>query len=396
MGAFFTNVHVRLPPGASLEPLRAALIAAAEEEGAGLCAEGAEPDRTVLILGPNKHGWVSIYDERTEGQDQARLDDLAALASRALGAPALTVLVHDSDVLCMDLFAEGACVDRYNSHPRYFDEEADERDAEDLSGHPERWATHFALGISAAELGAIWSGKKLFAEATLAETARALGAPPERMGVGYRYLDEKTRAKATALRFRLRERPGHEAAASGPTLLVAQTVGETVPARFAVGDELRVSLTTHNQGGPSQGLLVAAWGDAIAQGLVKVERFEVLVGDVRAGARHETVAPSTHEHQGGMMAVAELKEAVLPAGVPGGFDAMAPGGDWQRAFTAMQRAQVHVNVVGQVVAAGAATLHVGLVPLAHRAGETSITYELTLDAPLWRPLRAAPEMPSQV
>ncbi|MDC3953165.1 hypothetical protein [Polyangium jinanense] len=396
MGAFFTNVHVRLPKGASFEPFRAALIAAAEEEGAELCAEGAEPDRTVLILGPNKHGWVSIYDERTEGQDQALLDGLAALASRALGAPAITVLVHDSDVLCMDLFAEGACVDRYNSHPSYFGEEADESDAEEVSGHPERWASRFALGISAAELSAIWSGKELFAEATLAETARALGAPPERMGVGYRYLDEKTRAKATALRFRLRERPGYEAAAAGPTVLVAQTVGESVPARFSVGDELRVSLTTHNHGGPSQGLQVVAWGEAITQGLVKVERFEVLVGDVRAGAQHENVAPSARDYKCTPMVVAELEKAVLPAGVPGGFHAMAPGGDWQRAFTAMQRAQVHVNVVGRVVSAGAATLHVGLKPLAHREGRTSITYELTLDAPLWRPLRAAPEMPSQV
>ncbi|MDI1432521.1 hypothetical protein [Polyangium sorediatum] len=396
MGAFFTNVHVRLPQGTSLEPLRAALIAAAEEEGAELCAEGAEPDRTVLILGPNKQGWVSLYDERTEGQDQARLDDLAALTSRALDAPALTVLVHDSDVLCMDLFDKGACVDRYNSHPSYFGEEADAGDAEDLSGHPERWVKGFGLALSAAELRAIWSGKELFAEVTLAETARALGAPPEQMGVGYRYLDEQTRAKATALRFRLRERPGYEAAAAGPTVLVAQTVGENVPARFAVGDEVRVSLTTHNQGGPSQGLLVAAWGEAITQGLVKVEHFEVLVGDVRAGAQHEMVAPSAREHQGSTVVVAELKEAVLPAGVPGGFHAMAPGGDWQRAFTAMQRAQVHVNVVGRVVSAGAAALHVGLVPLAHREGQTSITYELTLDAPLWRPLRAAPETPSQL
>ena len=102
MGAFFTNVQVRAGT-AALDPLLEALRAGADADGIDEFEAGNEPDRTILVLPPDEGGWVAIYDQRTESQEMEPLEALGKLASKALGVPAFSVLVHDSDVLDLRL-----------------------------------------------------------------------------------------------------------------------------------------------------------------------------------------------------------------------------------------------------------------------------------------------------
>lgn len=384
MGAFFTNVQVRGGDRAAIaRALRADASASGMDEHEG---EGA--DRTILILPPDEGGWVAVFDERTESQDLASLEALGALLSRVTSSPAVSVLVHDSDVLDLRLYRDGARVDRYDSFPGYFEGKASKKQKAAAAGHPERWSDLLAGG-SVEELRAAWTGEDLFAEGALARTCELIGCDPRRASVGYRYALQEALPEGTlTLRFRARERPAYEQQAEGPTVLEQHAFlpGEQ---QAAVGDELRLSHSTRNVGGGSEGISVVTWGSALGDGLVSIERFELLVGDVSAGAKHRMLVPEERRSTDGEpMRVARVDEQPLPAGVADLEQLWGAGVDPGRVMRAMMSSTVHVNVVGRVLAPGRGTLGVALVPHANREeGASATSFTLAIDPPLPRPLR---------
>lgn len=394
MGAFFTNVQVRRGPNTSTSHVLDALRALAQEEGMRPCSGDEDPDRTIVVrAGPGV--WLSVYDEATEDQDSAKLDALGKRLSMATATPTVTVLVHDSDVLMLALFRDGKCVDRVNSNPGYCSSRTPTKaERERASGNAAKWTDVLADGVQPDRLTVTWSAEKLFAEETLAKTATLIACPMDRIGVGYRYLDpEIFGSGATAvLRLRWRIRPKHESLASGPPELSSGLPAgyELEPAKhvLAVGDELRVSATCRNVGGPSQGLGVRVWGTALDNNLLRPSRFELLVGNVMKGAKHTCFVPQSRTHDGQTLWFIDT-ETEIPAGVQGGLEAMAGSRDWRSVQEAISRSQVHVNVIGDVIAPGSGALHVALVPLLTDNDSAFVaSHQLSIDPPLYRPLRA--------
>lgn len=386
MGAFFTNVQVRLGDG-PVEPLLEALRADAgdvDEVGAD-----DEADRIVLVLPPDAGGWVTLYDQRTESQDTGGLEALGRLASEICDAPAFSVLVHDSDVLDLRLYRGGERVDRYDSFPGYFEGKPTNEQKRDARGHPERWAD--ALSIDADALAAVFGEEKSFAEQTLRDTCALVGCDPRRAGLGYRYaVQEGLPDGAVALRFRLRERPAFEREAEGPPRLELHAHYGDMPVPLGVGDALRLGFSARNVGGAGRGLTISVWGGAIDDGLVEIETLELLIGDVRAGAKHRPVTPEPGRSAGGLLVFADLPEQPIPAGRAASAMGFGPGVDVDAMMRAMAAGTVHVNLVGEVVKQGRGTLGVGFVPHDDRAGG-QVGTECVLDvAPaMRRPLRFA-------
>lgn len=141
MGAFFTNLQARANDpaavAAALEPLLGADLA---------------------WMSRSQNGWVSIYPESTEGQDARVLEGLASGLSATLGAPVLGILIHDSDVLHLWAFANGALVDEYDSNPDYFEEVSPE-DRARLQGCPEILAGLGPAGTSAQAIAEALAGR---------------------------------------------------------------------------------------------------------------------------------------------------------------------------------------------------------------------------------------------
>ena len=77
------------------------------------------------IVTPAHNGCVAVFDEKSDEQTRAAMDDLGARLSRELHCPVLSVLVHDDDLFCYHLFDRGDCIDRYDSSPGYFDPSAE-------------------------------------------------------------------------------------------------------------------------------------------------------------------------------------------------------------------------------------------------------------------------------
>ena len=113
MGLFCANVHVsirgsktKLTPRSVRQALQGVLKASGWVE-----SSEAEPVRQVAFRIPKAGSWVSVYDDLAEQQDPAVLQRLAEGLSSELSSPAVSVLVHDSDELLMNLYVGGQSVD---------------------------------------------------------------------------------------------------------------------------------------------------------------------------------------------------------------------------------------------------------------------------------------------
>ncbi|NOU30678.1 MAG: hypothetical protein HOO96_22490 [Polyangiaceae bacterium] len=385
MGAFFSNVQVRADQG-GFEKIVAALRADAASREMSEVDEAGDPDRVLLIAPPGPGGFVSVYDEATESQDARALDALGALVSRAAEGSAFTVLVHDSDVLALTLFSSGDVIDRYDSNPGYFGKKRKKR----VERRVDAWAPLLRSGVAAVDLHAVLAAEDLFAEATLVKVCELVGCDPLRASTGQKYLsrDPSPLPDGTVtLRLRSMARPAYETPPEGaPRFEPHMPYGPTTQA-LAEGDQLRLGFAVKNAGGASRGLTITVWGSAIDAGLVEVERFETVFGNVLEGARHAVHSPERlRSASGDSLFVLHLPQQELVAGAP--MTSFAPGMDARKMMSASMRSRVHVNVTGRVVQAGKGTLFGGFVPHAAREdGAHAGQYDLTVDPRLARPLR---------
>lgn len=69
---------------------------------------------------PELDGYIIIFDEESDKQDQRAIGRLAARLSASLKCTILSALNHDSDVLWYQLYEAGTLTDQYNSAPDYW------------------------------------------------------------------------------------------------------------------------------------------------------------------------------------------------------------------------------------------------------------------------------------
>lgn len=69
-------------------------------------------------------GWISVYEAEASTQNDEAITKLLTHVSKKLGIKGVSFLVHDSDVARYWLAENGIIVDRHNSRPTYFGDEA--------------------------------------------------------------------------------------------------------------------------------------------------------------------------------------------------------------------------------------------------------------------------------
>jgi len=175
MGAFFTNYQVRSESTSRVRDIVGSVAQAR------------------AYISPPSNGWVTVYDERSDDQDDAIIQELAGELSGTLKTTVLAFLVHDSDVAMYWLYRDGALVDEFNSNPHYFEDQGEEA-GERLRGDTQALLPSCVPGTTAAQLEAILhpaEGRSLMAEDLLADLAPLLGIDPARISIGFRYFEDE-------------------------------------------------------------------------------------------------------------------------------------------------------------------------------------------------------------
>jgi ankyrin repeat protein len=169
MGVFFTNYQVHT-------------------KDAVVCAKAvADLVQFQALVSDADAGWVSVYDENSESQNDKEMERLAKALSSKLATEVFAFLLHDSDVFMYWLYRKGKLVDRFNSRPDYFRPvEAAER---------KKWAGDFskllpiaAAGTTVKKIQQLMARKRVFEEELARQFAKLMGMNPERACTGFKYL----------------------------------------------------------------------------------------------------------------------------------------------------------------------------------------------------------------
>jgi hypothetical protein len=168
-GSFFVNIAVIRADTGKVE-------SAVRDLGLNAC----------IVTDRARPGFSLVCDERADSQDEAYGKSLAKKLSIATRSPVLYTLVHDSDVLILELFRGGTSVFSYDSWPGYF---AGEDPSPDIEGLEEA-AKAFKVGQEGlkAILESPSAGEYVFADDLLIEILNYLGLPDFIAGCGYEYI----------------------------------------------------------------------------------------------------------------------------------------------------------------------------------------------------------------
>ncbi len=401
MGSFFSNVQVRTQDSSGRDEVVAAVRAHLAADGRYVQVESADEAQRSVVIGPAVAAggawWTPVYDQGAElGTDPLR--ELAAALSRAVSNYAVSLGVHDSDVLTMQLFGEGDELDTYDSFPEYFSmampeagEEGDERVS--YEGDPDKWRLLLVDGSTVEQLAQAFASDDVFAEATLGTIGELFGWDNEHTQTGFRYLEPGE--AHTVLHFRLRATASQGAGQQeeqGPPTLTRYSF--TPQMELSVGDQTQLSCSFESTGGASQGVEVALWGSAVDAAVFDASEATIRrrVGDEFVD---QTVELEARDADHGRVLVARFPDVEIPAGLG---DIYGPGGDptmLRQAMAASFQKHLHLIVPATVREAGEFTLNVGMVPEENREGFSSTSVHLAITPPLRRPRHYAGDNASQ-
>ena len=176
MAAFFTNYQIHTNSVAAIKKALGPLI------------------KSRAYVSPEMNGWITVYDEASDEQDQAVLTRTAAALSQALETAVFAFLVHDSDVAMYWLYEKGDLADEYNSAPDYFGEDVSEQARALVRGNPDRLLPLCVSGTTRAQIEAVihpTDGLPLMAEEIFADLAKLLGIDDARISLGFTYFESE-------------------------------------------------------------------------------------------------------------------------------------------------------------------------------------------------------------
>ena len=381
MGSFLASAHLKTD---NRDKVVERLTRRMAKRGLHPCDDPAQAERTLIVHVGG--GWTSIYDNQ---EDQEELGKSLLKLTRKLDVVGFSVLVHDSDVLMLELVQNGKSVDQFDSWPGYFSGKAPKVKPK---SHVRAWLGCFPGQEDA--LDEVFRNKAVFADAALSPLSTATGVPLHCLNTSARYLLQDGLLEGyVALHFRSVKSAASAEAPGGPPRLctewelVAEKHGVAMPdnavqaVQVAEHGTIELHLSTRNVGGAGQGLRVEVVDPG---GHVDWTHARVLLGDPRK--QQAVVVPLVPTGQGWAVTLAE---ADLPQGIPTGGSGLAPHNMLQR-MHAQFATTVHASAIGQARTAGEGHATLRIVPLTGTGTHQDLPY--TVMSTAQRPLRAPADL----
>ena len=362
MGSFFTNVQVKVSGRAAAKATEAvadSLRRLAKSQGYVEATDGDNVHRSIAVHCQPDTGWISVYDDATEDQELEPLWLLARRLSSDLKTNAVSVLVHDSDLLELALFKNGRRSDRFSNAPDYF-EPVPKKQMTALAGRSGRWKPLLVDSATPAALENAFQQGNIDAEGVLTGIARLLGWSIDACMTGHNYLDEAD-LETTSMKFRMRQPSPEIRMAAGPVRLRLHASASVY--ELACGEAVELTLTLLNTGGEAKGLGVMLWGPALNDGLVEVDKVIVsptLDPDGKTGLRAPLSAVTTDLGPAWFVGFRDFELHAAP--VTGDPFKKAPGRTFEETMRLWNRCQWRLAMEGRAAKVGRAQLCFAVMP----------------------------------
>jgi ankyrin repeat protein len=172
MGSFFANYQVR------------------EVEAAKVIKKLQNLIKARAYVSSAKQGWISVYDESSDQQNEQELHRLAKALSYHCATDVLAFLVHDSDILIYLIYKQGRLEDEYNSRPDYW-VKVNSATKNRFKGKPETLLPYCKLGTSSKQIAEILNKKYVFEDDKLIELAVLLDIDQNRICLDFATIEQE-------------------------------------------------------------------------------------------------------------------------------------------------------------------------------------------------------------
>lgn len=258
MGAFFTNVQLKVPEPNQRdlsEQILNYIIQLNTEAGFLQVDAENDADKSVIISISEDRSWISVYDEETEDQHIKKLNKLAANLSKAFKTTALSVLVNDSDSLYVGLNINGVLKDTISNRLRK---------ADFSKNKPILWSGILTDNYSFDNIITAWQNKSHFVEDFLTQLGEFINLDTSNLLTGYEYLNQNKLTKQVKLNFAQKDKK------KPPELGLTQfkTVASGIVLDIKTGEKQTAEWIITNEGGASLGLDIMITGTCIENDLL--------------------------------------------------------------------------------------------------------------------------------
>ena len=384
MGVFLTNVQV-FTGGGTLSQVRSGIIDTIQtwmtSRGYVQVNEKEQATRRIMVAPETSSSWIAVYDEATEIQDTDLLEELSGILSTTAGKTAISVLVHDSDLLELTVFRNGRKTGQVTNWPEYYEGAAPSAGPVGTGKGLEEFGDFLSSGRTVLNLQEAWQQAGAFERAIgiLKRTSTLVGWDDKLSLLGFNSLPATVATRSTKLLFRFDAPP----ASSHKEPIFGHSGGEGPDHVVYAGDPVSLTMIAHSTARTSTGLTITLWGSALEQGLVDPESATIFTGPpggkpVAKMVLNEAVSTS------GKLRTGTLPDFRIPQGISDPATAFKDSaGQFEKGFQAWMATRIEIQIQTQALAAGTGSIHIGIVPVENTDnGSTSWTFSFTIKPPL--------------
>jgi len=287
MGTSLTNIQMFVGgqnPCDTCSKIRDSLISTLSDSYE-LVQDGELATRTIF-LAPSSSRWVSVYDQDSEMQEVRILRQLARSLSKTAKLPAVSVMVHDSDVLWIDFFTEGKKIDSYCNNVGALGEEGKGLPVKHEEGEPNKWKTLLLPGKTPKDLKQAWDGEYTFADEMLVQLSALFGVDGDKLGVGYNLLDSMRQPPSDMEKIHFRSR---KPIAPKPPDFEFNVLGADLVCSVAPNQNVSFTVTIKNKGMTGTGIGIQVSGESEPVTHVKPIGCKCSMGKTLSEIRDESV-----------------------------------------------------------------------------------------------------------
>lgn len=257
MGAFYTNIQLKKTcegKTVDIDSIINFITQIHSEEGYFRVDKEEDADKSIIIQQTNNSNWISIYDEELEIQNTKKLNKIASNLSKQFETTALSLLVHDSDLMYLGLSKNGKLKDSLSNLSKEIDFKKNK---------PSEWLNILSDKKTFEDIKLGWSKKNLFVEEFLFEFSNLAGIEYSKLTIGYDYLCEVESIEGIRLNF---AKKGKIIKPLGETKIAL--MGTEIMNQVRIGEKFICNIFLTNYGDVSKGLDIIIAGEAIENGII--------------------------------------------------------------------------------------------------------------------------------
>lgn len=300
MGAFFSNLQVKIPAHESLSNRNIidCIIKIHNDLGYETTENEESADKSIIIASEKSTPWYSIYDEDFDLEANSA-DILASFLAESLSTTVLSTMVSDSDYLDISLFG----MDKTKHSINNVNDELKFTFPEIHS-----WNSILPDNKSFEDIFSIFREQQILVENYLDKLAPLIHLSPLFMQLGYRYFEEIMPDNGTKLHFAKKEKAQAEALRE-TNLMFSAYISDY---NLKIGEPYSASFLINNNGLPATGMEIIMVGEAIEQEMIVPSDIQIRIDETQK----ETSFLKTISTDNRKLWVANINDIDIPEGKP--------------------------------------------------------------------------------